>query len=192
VTNARFTPTSRTIARALQIGENTVHVGGNATGDLRREYGDMPADTGRVDGEYLADAVGYAGFSFAERELERWRQEFPSSFEAQLLDFLYWEQRDGNWGGQRFTEDQLAFETVAPFNSRSVTILLYSVPRVRREGDPPSIYKSLIKHTWPELLDYPINPHQESPKRHKLVRYGKQMARRILPETVADMVRQWM
>ena len=49
-------------------------------------------------------------------------------------------------------------ETFSPFNSRELLISLLGLPKKYRRKENPVVYKKIIEHLWPDVLQVPINP----------------------------------
>lgn len=185
VTGARILPKTHSIYQKLIDGENRININGNGSEICRNffdKYGKL--DLERITTEDLASML-YGKKSqpeFAVRELQEWKESFDYQPDGNwnILDFLYWEQRLGNWGAQFPAEQDVAVEEISPFNCRQLLELLISVPRNMRMAPNYALYQELIRTMWPEALSFPINP---LPKGHLMERL-KQQIHTYLPTSV--------
>ena len=105
------------------------------------------------------------GSEAAIRVLQRWLDEAsPAAWCCgfPLLDLYYWEVRMGRWTPEIQAHLDLAVESFTPFNCRALQEMLLSVDekdRDKRSGSALSI--RIIRELWPELLEFPINPHRK-------------------------------
>ena len=62
----------------------------------------------------------------------------------------------GGWHSQVVSGADPAFETLSLFNSRRLLeLFLMPSSEARRSGQ---VFHSLIARSWPELMDFPLNP----------------------------------
>lgn len=71
------------------------------------------------------------------------------------LDLFYWEHRSGMWFNAHLAESDIAFDTFILVNSRLVYRLLLSAPLEDRIAG--SVFLELIRRSWPEVLEVPVN-----------------------------------
>ena len=164
VTNARILPKTSNIYDKLVTGDTKVNINGNASEICRNHFDKYcKVDKNNISTEELAIRLLDDEHipAFAIREIEKWRNNLKiSTFSngLNILDFLYWEQRLGNWGAQYPAEQDIAIEEISPFNSRELIEILSASPRKLRTAPDYPLYRMLIKEMWPEVLEFPINP----------------------------------
>jgi hypothetical protein len=113
----------------------------------------------KVNEKSLATVVGMRGSRIAERAIEQWLKSANQAVALgiNILDLIYWEMRLGNWSTLAISSYDIVFESLIPFNCRKLMECLISVDaKYRLTGK--TIHLSLIKHMWPELLEFPLNP----------------------------------
>lgn len=185
VTAARFLPKTHSIYQKMMTGESRININGNGS-EICRNFFDKYGKQALYDlsAEELSCLLygKKAQPEFAVRELQKWKESFNDLPKGSwnLLDFLYWEQRLGNWGAQYPAEQDVAIEEISPFNCRLLLEILISAPRSMRTAPDYVLYQDLIRHLWPETLLIPINP---LPKR-QLVQRLKQQIHKSLPASM--------
>jgi len=163
VTCARFLPKTCIIYDKLIEEDNRININGNAS-EICRNYFDKRCklDLQNVSSELLATKMfgKEPAPLFVIREIDQWKDNLNnlSVDGINILDFLYWEQRLGNWGAQYPAEQDIAVEEISPFNCRMIIESLSSLPRKLRAAPEYPVYKELIQYMWPETLEFPINP----------------------------------
>jgi hypothetical protein len=192
VTTARHGKKTDNIYHHFCSLEQRVNVNGNGSEICRNQfnrYGRKLVD--KQSNEDLASGLYGKGNlpTFVLTELQKWRNDLGELDKTgfTLLDFLYWEQRLGNWGAQFPSEQDIAIDEVSPFNNRALLELLIRAPRKERQAPLFTLYLKLIKGMWPELLEYPVNPHFYT-------RYGsfKQKLRKAVPTKAEVKLRQFL
>ncbi len=167
VTCARVLPKTHHIYHKLTSGENRINVNGNGS-EICRNFFDKYCDyhVGDIDAGLLASRMFARKVlpDFVNQEINAWKRSFdPDTLDnINLLDFLYWEQRMGNWGGQFPAEQDIAVEEISPFNCRLLIESLLSSSRHLRSAPDYIIYQDMIGKMWPEALSFPINPPLEN------------------------------
>jgi hypothetical protein len=77
------------------------------------------------------------------------------------LDLFEWEQECGSWLAMTELEFDIAWRDIfTPFNNRELLMATLSTPTRWRKGPDYPLFRRLIERLWPELLQYPINPHR--------------------------------
>jgi hypothetical protein len=72
-------------------------------------------------------------------------------------DLFYWEHRMGCWHSQVVSGTDPTFETLSLFNCRQLLeLFLRPSFESRRSGQ---VFSAIIARSWPELMDFPLNPH---------------------------------
>ena len=78
-----------------------------------------------------------------------------------LLTLLYWEQKIGNWGTIVNSESDIAIEEFDPYGSHYLLELLLGVDEKYTQYDEQPcclLYQKMVSHSWPELMEWPMNP----------------------------------
>lgn len=164
VTNARFQSSAFDIYDKLLRGETSLNIKGNA-GEICRNFYDIFGVLSHRDLsiQNLAQLVFCENDppQFARSAIASWRAsiDIPANKNGfSLLDFMYWEQRMGNWGGMYPSEQDIAVDEISPFNCRELLELLVAAPLKMRTEPKYELYRLLINEMWPEALSFPINP----------------------------------
>ena len=163
VSGARIIPKTRIIFGHFLRDENRINLNGN-TAEIARnaydEYGLIPENRQLTVDELvnLFAYTGYSGIDYVRNQLQLWKQELDerSLDTARLLDFMYWEQRMGNWGAFFPAEQDIAIDEIAPFNCRSLLETLIAAPRELRTRPKWTLFRELIREMWPDALNVPI------------------------------------
>lgn len=163
VTCARILPKTRNIYHKLRTGENRININGNGS-EICRNFFDKycKQDIGDISSTDLASKMfgNKIQSKYVTHELDLWK----SSFDHQpivnwnILDYLYWEQKMGNWGSQFPAEQDIATDEISPFNCRQLIECLLSSPRNLRSAPDFILYKEIIMNMWPEVMQFPVNP----------------------------------
>lgn len=163
VTCARVLPKTHHIYHKLVSGENRVNLNGNGSEICRNffdkycEYDVGESSTGSLASLMFAQKMLPP---FVIQEINAWKESFDLKVlgNINLIDFLYWEQRMGNWGGQFPAEQDIAVDEISPFNCRLLIENLLSSSRHLRSAPDYLLYQDMIRSMWPETLSFPINP----------------------------------
>lgn len=128
-------------------------------GEITRSYYRLPQRV-VLSGKVLATLAGMAGSESVEKAFGQWLEAARAHPQKtiSLLDLFYWENRTANWGAMSYSEYDIAFDSLSPFNCREVIELLLGVDSKLRLPPDYEIHRALIQKMWPELLDFPINP----------------------------------
>lgn len=98
---------------------------------------------------------------FALRHFENWLADAKARHNVKLLDLFEWEQGHGNWLAMTQLEFDMAWrDIVTPYNCREVLTTLLAVDERYRRPPESSLFTTLIRRLWPEVLSEPINPHE--------------------------------
>jgi len=162
VTSARVLSKTNMIYSRYIDQEDVIFVNGNC-GEIFRNYYDRycQEDINKISVEKIVSLLGYKGKqTYIRREIEKWKNDFEINKQMgwNLLDFLYWEQRLGNWGAQFPAEEDIAADEISPLNCRLLIDTLLSSPREERSAPEYKIIRKLIHSLLPEALDFPFNP----------------------------------
>ncbi len=137
-----------------------VAVKGNC-GEIGRRYYykfDYPGYTGV---ELLTKLLHYEDTPFGQQALIEWYDELNPLVEKngyELLDFLYWEFRQGSWQAMSQLEWDLVQEVFVPFNCRAVLHTMLGMDAVYRDAITSKVQRAVILNLWPEMLNIPTNP----------------------------------
>lgn len=162
VTCARILPKSRMVYSKYLGQDQRVYLNGNG-GEIFRNYYDKTCryDPAKLDTKTIIGLMGHDERpEFLVDEINTWMDniQLPNHQKLNMLDFLYWEQRIGNWGVQFPSEQDIAVEEISPFNCRLLIGNLLSIPREDRAAPNYPLIRDIILRLWPEVLDFPINP----------------------------------
>jgi hypothetical protein len=191
VTNSRNLPKTSIIYHQLMSGDERVNINGNGS-EICRNYFDHYGrrSKGKLNSPVLSRLILGSGRKpkYIIKKLTEWMNDLGelTTGSFNLLDYLYWEQRLGNWGAQFPSEQDVAREEISPFNCRELLEILVAAPRRYRIAPSYKLYRKLIQRMWPELLDYPFNPHLSSK-----ISSLKQMLRKALPSSAENNIRRW-
>jgi len=178
VTGARVLPKSRMIYSKYLEHDQKVYLNGNG-GEIIRNYYDKTCsyDIGELNIGTIIRLIGFQKqYKFIYDQIETWLNDidFSARENINILDYLYWEQRIGNWGAQFPSEQDIAVEELSPLNCRQLINNLLSTPREARAAPDYPVFKAMILNLWPEILELPINPPAARPTslslRNKLMR----------------------
>lgn len=114
----------------------------------------------RLNGKALATLAHMIGSRIAEEEFDDWLKGAGeiSDMGMNILDAFYWENRNANWSAMSYSEYDIAFESLSPFNCRELIATMLGTERSDRLPPRYSLHEALIRQMWPELLEFPINP----------------------------------
>ena len=162
VTGARALPKSRMIYSKYLNLDHRVYLNGNG-GEIFRNYYDKTCSfiPEKMDIVAILRVMGFEKpFTFLTEEIEKWigQINLPISQKGNILDYLYWEQRIGNWGAQFPSEQDIAVEELSPLNCRLLIKYFLSTSREDRSAPNYPIVRDVILRLWPQVLDLPINP----------------------------------
>lgn len=162
VSGARVLQKSRMIYSKYRNSDNLLYLNGNG-GEIFRNYYDKNCryDPNELEIETILQLMGFDNhFKYVFKEVDDWINQFSLRHKSRLniLDFLYWEQRIGNWGCQFPAEQDLAVEEISPLNCRLLINNFLCVSRENRAAPDFPLIRNIINNLWPEVLDLPINP----------------------------------
>jgi 2-polyprenyl-3-methyl-5-hydroxy-6-metoxy-1,4-benzoquinol methylase/transcription initiation factor TFIIIB Brf1 subunit/transcription initiation factor TFIIB len=141
------------------LAPGTLHIRSNLSEIGRAFYRKGKARTLPLDPEMMVRT--YRGRSPSVRIAREAFEEFAevTGFEAfegfDPYDLFYWEQRMGRWHANLVAESDLSHDTWILLNSRQMLEILLSVPLEDRLA--ASVFRSLIRRSWPQLMRWPIN-----------------------------------
>jgi len=117
---------------------------------------------GRSTPAELSETVYRTGDnSFAIHEIEKWFAGIGNIYNLDLETVFFWEQREGNWlAGNQLEFDTAWQEIIIPYNCRNLLIDMLSVCKRDRWAPRNMLYRRLIMHLWPDVLQEQVNPHR--------------------------------
>jgi hypothetical protein len=86
---------------------------------------------------------------------EAWLQELHFLDAFNILDLVHLEQRLACWAGPQHYGNTISAFEMAVYNSRPIFHTMMRLPRPYRQKKQLAI--DIIRHKWPELLNYPFN-----------------------------------
>ena len=98
-------------------------------------------------------------------------------YDYNVLDFVFWEQREGQWQAASQLESDFLFDVFVPFSNREILNMLLAIPNELRNKKNCHVYKRIIESNWPELLNYPFNPPPKYSKFELKMQYYKAAAK---------------
>jgi hypothetical protein len=127
--------------------------------EIAKCYYRLGASNGEeVTAHELCVVVGLPRHPFLMKEFERWLSGARGrSYNVPLLDLFYWEQEASRLHAMIEAECDIARESFAPLNCRSLLTTMLSVPERYRQEPTFDLFRALIKRLWPEALMEPIN-----------------------------------
>jgi hypothetical protein len=133
-------------------------VTGDAGEVAKCEYRLDPSRGGDVTAHDLAVLSGLPPHPFVLDAFEHWL----SGARAQarivpLLDLYAWEQLAGRLQAMMLAECDIARESFAPLNCRSLLTTMLSVSERYRQEPTFDLFRALIARLWPDALSEPIN-----------------------------------
>ncbi|RJY08783.1 hypothetical protein D6201_04885 [Aurantiacibacter aquimixticola] len=143
------------LLRELATERKTVFLNGNMAEIGRAHWGYV--DWQKATPEILGLVTRAIGHSAAMEPYAPWLQELRGVAQKfSLLDFLYWEDRMGNWQSSFQQQINMIAPILSPFNCHEILCALMAVPfKSRTTGD---VQKEIISILEPRLLSYPFNP----------------------------------
>lgn len=147
------------IAQALyrRSRPSGLRVSGSGSETVRQQF--RPSVKGAVTPETLAGFAN-ARQKFAIDAFAQWLAGVPKNIGFDVLDLFYWEQKCGQWLAVGQVEWDVAGESFAPFNCRTLLATLLAVHEHYRQLPHYELYSALLRELWPEVLSEPINPHK--------------------------------
>jgi hypothetical protein len=120
-------------------------------------------DTEKVTAYDLARLQKMGKHCYALKSFENWLADLERSHNIDPLVLFEWEQAHGNWLAMCQLEFDIAWKDLfTPFNCRQLLVDFLSVKVEHRKNPKNTLYKRLISILWPELLQLPINPHENA------------------------------
>ena len=123
--------------------------------------------------------------SYVLSSFEGWINGIENTHGYDILDIFEWEQGHGNWLAMCQLEFDIAWKDLfTPFNCRELLETMLSVDSKYRDAPDYTFFHGIISNLWPELLDFPINPHKYngSASRENVTGFSK--FRKFIPASV--------
>ena len=112
--------------------------------------------------QIMALEKGWSSIDFIDVRIKEWFDKTKpvcDEYGYDILDIFYWEHRMGSWQSSSQLEWDISQESFTPYNNRELMEVMLSIEsKYRSEPGGYTLYKDIIKESWPELLEYPINP----------------------------------
>jgi hypothetical protein len=122
---------------------------------------------------------------FALGAWERWLAGVGHTHDVHVLDLFYWEYKAGGFAAIDQTEEDMALDTLTPFNCRLLLTRMLAAPEVFRDHDRPRLYEEMMRRLWPETLAVPVNPRRPMRLKTKI----RLLARRVASAVAAPLLR---
>jgi len=156
VTGARMLPKTRTICAMLASGESRIVINGVGGEISRNNWDDGGLNLRALAPRELVRMFWIVDHPFSVQEAERWQQVLLTLDDRVNSTVLFfWEHRLGNWGAQYVAEQDIAVDTLHPFNCRLLIETALSAPGRSRNAPDFPLFRQLIKAMWPEVLSVP-------------------------------------
>ncbi|MBK8211773.1 MAG: hypothetical protein IPK78_19290 [Rhodospirillales bacterium] len=116
------------------------------------------ANLDTVTADKIADLYGWGlgNEAFVRRTIDEWLATAKPRCEAtgfQLLDLFYWEYKMGRWLAQALIEQDLAQETLCPFDCRElITTMMATQWKDRSFYTNFRLQRAMLAELWPECL----------------------------------------
>jgi hypothetical protein len=108
----------------------------------------------------LASLQSMGKSNYVLDSFDRWINGIENTHGYDILDIFEWEQGHGNWLAMCQLEFDIAWKDLfTPFNCRELLETMLSVDRKYRKAPDYKLFHGIILNLWPELLDFPVNPH---------------------------------
>jgi hypothetical protein len=157
VTGARMLFKTRPMCASLISGEQMIIINGVGGEISRNNWDDCSLDLRAVTPRDLVRMCFVADHPFVVQEADMWRQRLPELDDRVNSTVLFWwEQRLGNWGAQYVAEQDIAVDTLHPFNCRLLIETMLATPRRMRTAPDFPLFRQLIQAMWPEVLSVPF------------------------------------
>lgn len=155
-------PDALAIFQRFGLAKAAVTGSGSEVG--RRYYGLASIADVEVTPAHVAALARMDGSDYATEFFGKWLSGIGNTFNLNVLDLFYWEQRVGNWLAMCQSEFDVAWQEIfTPFNCRRLLVTLLSVGEEYRRAPNYQLYKEVILNLWPEVLSVPINPQMRRP-----------------------------
>ena len=132
---------------------------------------------GKANPQMLAHLYGTnakSGFCVAAFQdfIKRTDLKHAVSMGYDIYDLFHWEHRLGCWQALQLLDFDMSQDTMIPYNNRYLLGKMMSIEPAKRHSH--ALYFSIIRHVWPEVLQFPCNPWQ---KKGLLTKFMRRIAR---------------
>jgi hypothetical protein len=135
------------------------------TGDVaevvKAYYRPRRLNSERVTVRDIATVSKLGEHPFVLAAIDRWLVAAPRTG-VNVMDLFCWEQTAGRWHAQIRAEYDIAQESFAPLNCRSLLVTMLGVEEGARTAPDFSFIREMIRASWPEVLNVPINPPEKT------------------------------
>jgi len=106
----------------------------------------------------ITEMACMTGSKIAIREFKNWLDTVKklTKYNINVLDLMHWEHRVGSWAAMSFSEYDIAFDTVCPYNCRGYITTMLGVPFRYRTMPDYVLHKAIIRNLWPDVLQEEI------------------------------------
>jgi hypothetical protein len=111
--------------------------------------------------ELMATIWQYKNNPYAIEHYRNWLNEIKplaTKCNYSILDLFNWEERVAVWNASYASDTDIARDEASPFCSRRLLEIMLSVPKKYRDLNTNIFHRTMIKHMWPELAEFPYNP----------------------------------
>jgi hypothetical protein len=144
-----------------------------------------------ITAQQLAEVCRLEPHPLVLEALAEWRAGVPENSAIPLLDLFCWEQMAGRWQAQIRSEYDIAQESFAPLNCRTLLLTLLAVDEAERQGPAYPLLRTLIGQLWPEVLNVPINPPETTGLKRRVLRaLGNTPLYRLIPRRFKDSAKR--
>jgi hypothetical protein len=162
--NANVTPAHAvygTIAQGFfaQLPQDRVMLKGNAIPIIKGGY-DYYRKNNEITPQFFNKVLGVDGSPFAQNAIQKWLNGIQNTiFNVDILELFQWEIKEGSWQAMSQLEwDLVTEEILVPYNNRYLLALMLGLDKEHRIKPDYRLHEALTRYSWPELLEYPINP----------------------------------
>jgi hypothetical protein len=129
-------------------------------GEIARDFfGKTPK---HVDGYYLARTLKYKSSEYAVMQCEKWlnhAKDIAEKYNVDLMKLFDFEVLTGNWAVVGNSESDIAMEEFDPYNSHFMYEIMLSLEKKYQKS---GFFEAIIGNMWPELLQHPFNPPENT------------------------------
>jgi hypothetical protein len=143
--------------------DDRVCITGDAAEITKCYYWSQTGSNAGIDARTLTDLAGIGAHPFALRAYESWLSEVGAA-DVDLRDLFCWEHQVGRWQARKSAAYDLVYESVTPYNCRSLLETMLGVDDRYRRPPGYEFHRKLIASLWEDVLSEPINPVEWSLK----------------------------
>jgi hypothetical protein len=135
-------------------------------------------DRVRVTPRYLSVIAKCGRGDFSVRNFAQWLEDLEPDYGFNPLDLFEWEQECGSWLAMVEAEfDAVWHDIFTPFNCRALLATMLATSPSCRKGSRCLLFDEIIRRLWPQLLDFPVNPHTQLSRPRAWGRGGRELLR---------------